>query len=84
MELGVIRKIVIGDSPKNGMAYYIGMTVGPSHNTTGRVNAIVFDERHFHFSGKNRFLIYVEKDNEINLWKAIDNMPTMVEMDLNF
>jgi len=84
MELGVIRKIVIGKEPKNGMAYYVGMPVGPSANPTGKVTAIVFDERHFHFSAKNRFLIYVETPEGSSIWKVIDSMPTVVEMDLNF
>ena len=38
---GLIRKIVVGRDPKNGMAYYVGMRAG-----SGEVSAIVEDERH--------------------------------------
>ena len=36
---GLIRKIVIGPSPKEGMAYYIGMRAGK-----GQVSAIILDD----------------------------------------
>lgn len=81
MELGVIRKIVIGKDPKNAMAYYVGMNAGGS---SSKVSAIVFDERYFHASGNNRFLIYVKNSEGNSIWKVIDSMPTILEMDLNF
>ena len=37
---GLIRKIVVGRDPKNGMAYYIGMRAGH-----GEISAIVEDEQ---------------------------------------
>jgi len=75
----VIRKIVVGKDPKNGMAYYVGMKAG-----TGEVCAILEDERHLHKYGKSRFLVYLDTDDTQVLWKSIDEMPCMLEFDCNF
>ena len=79
MEQGVVRKIVVGRDPKNGMAYYIGMRAGK-----GNVSAIVMDEEHLYRFQKKRYLIYIEEDDSTMLWKSIDSMPCMIEFDLNF
>jgi hypothetical protein len=76
---GLIRKIVVGKDPKNGMAYYIGMRAG-----TGSISAIVMDDEHLFRYQKKRYLIYIERDGSTMLWKSIDSMPCMVEFDLNF
>lgn len=77
---GLIRKIIIGENPKNAMAYYIGMDAGRN-----KVSAIVFDEEHLVRYKKNRFIVYVKSnDEEQIMWKVIDEMPTIVEFDLNF
>ena len=77
---GLIRKIIIGTDPKDGMAYYVGMRAGK-----GEVSAIVLDERHLYKYGKSRYLVYLqEEDNSQVLWKAIEDMPCMIEFDLNF
>jgi len=76
---GLIRKIVVGKDPKNGMAYYVGMRAG-----TGEVSAIVEDERQLHKYGKQRYLIYIENEDGLSLWKAIDEMSCVIEFDLNF
>ena len=76
---GLIRKIVIGKEPKNGMAYYVGMKAGG-----GEVEAIVHDEKQLHRYGKNRYLVYVKDENGVALWKAVDEMPCIIEFDLNF
>jgi predicted NBD/HSP70 family sugar kinase len=77
---GLIRKIIIGENPKNAMAYYIGMDAGRN-----KVSAIVFDEEHLVRYKKNRFIVYVKSnDEEQVMWKVIDEMPTIVEFDLNF
>jgi hypothetical protein len=57
---GLIRKIVIGKEPKNGMAYYVGMRAGG-----GEVEAIVHDEKQLHRYGKNRYLVYVKDENGV-------------------
>ena len=76
---GIIRKIVVGRDPKDAMAYYIGMKAG-----SGRGSAIVQDDKHLHRYGKNRYLIYIESDNSQTLWKAVDDMPCITELDCNF
>lgn len=76
---GLIRKIVIGRDPKDAMAYYIGMRAGG-----GRVVSIQLDDRHLNNYGKTRYLIYIEDSEGTQLWKAIDDMPCILEFDLNF
>jgi|TARA_R100000988_G_C3928874_1_gene130427 hypothetical protein len=77
---GIIRKIIIGRDPKDAMAYYIGMKAGGNI-----VSTIVLDEKHLHVHGKSRYLIYVEDEDKIQtLWKAIVDIPCMLEFDLNF
>jgi hypothetical protein len=76
---GIIRKIVVGRDPKDAMAYYVGMRAGE-----GRVSAIVEDGKHLHRYGKSRYLIYIESDNAQTLWKSIEDMPCITELDCNF
>ena len=77
---GVIRKIIIGRDPKNAMAYYVGMRAGSS-----KVSAIVNDEAFLYRHGKNRYLVYLEEEDKSNvLWKSVDDMPCIIEYDLNF
>tara|TARA_Y100000593_G_C4211670_1_gene287144 strand:+ start:560 stop:796 length:237 start_codon:yes stop_codon:yes gene_type:complete len=76
---GLIRKIVVGKNPKDGMAYYVGMKAG-----RGEVSAIVQDEKHLFKYGKNRYLVYIQTDDSQVLWKSIDEMPCMLEFDLDF
>tara|TARA_Y100000592_G_scaffold13995_2_gene19798 strand:- start:1520 stop:1756 length:237 start_codon:yes stop_codon:yes gene_type:complete len=76
---GLIRKIIIGQDPKDAMAYYVGMRAGG-----GEVSTIVLDGEHLHKYGKKRYLVYISIDDSQTLWKAVDNMPCIVEFDLNF
>lgn len=78
---GLIRKIVIGKDPKDAMAYYVGMRVG---REGGEVSTIVLDERHEVKHGKTRYLVYISQDDNQMLWKAVDEMPCIVEYDLSF
>lgn len=78
---GLIRKIVIGKDPKDAMAYYVGMRVG---RDGGEVSTIVLDERHEVKHGKTRYLVYISQDDNQMLWKAVDEMPCIVEYDLSF
>lgn len=75
----MIRKIIIGRDPKDAMAYYMGMRAG-----SGLVTAIVQDEAFLHKYGKTRYLIYIENEEGTMLWKSVDNMPCILEYDLNF
>tara|TARA_S200002703_G_scaffold159027_1_gene171080 strand:- start:421 stop:657 length:237 start_codon:yes stop_codon:yes gene_type:complete len=76
---GLIRKIVVGKDPKDGMAYYIGMRAG-----SGKVSAIIEDESHLNEFGIKRYLVYMETDEETMLWKTVDSMPCLLEYDLDF
>lgn len=76
---GLIRKIVIGEDPKDGMAYYVGMRAGQ-----GSVDSIILDERHLYDHSKIRYLVYIKTEEDVLLWKAVDSMPCIVEYDLNF
>ena len=76
---GLIRKIIIGKNPKDAMAYYVGMRAG-----TGEVSTIIMDDRHLHLHGKTRYLVYISSEGSEVLWKAVDEMPCIVEFDLNF
>tara|TARA_R100000908_G_C3651393_1_gene82994 strand:+ start:332 stop:598 length:267 start_codon:yes stop_codon:yes gene_type:complete len=77
---GIIRKIIIGKDPKDAMAYYIGMRAGDN-----KVSTIVLDDRHLHKYGKKRFLVYLQGSDDAQvLWKAVDEMPCIVEYDCNF
>ena len=61
------------------MAYYIGMRAG-----AGKVSAILEDERAFVKFNKRRYLVYIETDEGTLLWKAVDDVPCILEFDLNF
>ena len=50
----------------------------------GKVSAILEDERTLVKFGKKRYLVYIENEEGTVLWKAIDEMPCMLEFDLNF
>ena len=76
---GIIRKIIIGRDPKDAMAYYVGMRAG-----NGEVSAIVLDDRHLHNHGKTRYFVYVQREDGQILWKAVDEMPCIIEFDCNF
>ena len=76
---GIIRKIIIGRDPKDAMAYYVGMRAG-----NGEGSAIVLDDRHLHNHGKTRYLVYVQREDGQILWKAVDDMPCIIEFDCNF
>lgn len=79
MDQGLIRKIVVGRDPKDAMAYYVGMRAG-----RGEISAILQDERHLVKFGKTRYLIYIENEDGTMLWKSLDEMPCILEFDLNF
>jgi len=76
---GLIRKLVIGQDPKNAMAYYCGMRAGD-----GKVSAILQDESYLYKYGKCRYLVYIENSEGTVLWKAVDSVPCLIEFDLNF
>ena len=76
---GLIRKIVVGKDPKNGMAYYIGMRAG-----SGEVSAIILDDELLYRKSIKRYLVYIEREGSSMLWKSVEDMPCLIEFDLNF
>ena len=50
----------------------------------GNVSAIVLDDEHLHRHKMKRYLVYIKREDGQVLWKAIDEMPCLVEFDLNF
>jgi hypothetical protein len=78
MEL--IRKIIIGQNPKDAMAYYVGQRAGESI-----IDSIILDERCFAKHGIRRYLVYIyNKDQGTMLWKTVDDMPVLIEHDCDF
>jgi len=76
---GLIRKIIIGQNPKDAMAYYVGMKAG-----RGEVSAIVFDEDCLYHHSVKRYIVYIQNEGGQVMWKCIEDMPVVVEFDLNF
>jgi len=78
--MDLIRKIVIGQNPKDAMAYYVGMRVGDS-----RIVVIEFNERGYYKNGERCYKIYIENpEHGTMFWKEIVNAPCIIEYDLNF
>jgi hypothetical protein len=77
MEL--IRKIIAGNDPLKALAYYVGQKAGD-----GEIHAIMIDSQYLVRHGERKYLIYIKKEESIMLWKAIENMPVIVEYDCNF
>lgn len=75
----LIRKIVVGPDPKNGMAYVVGMKMA-----SGVIDSIVLDEHTLLTQGVRRYIVYTETENGVEAWKSIEGMPCMVEYDQNF
>lgn len=69
-----IRKISIGPDYKSGaMHYVLGQKVlGGKHSV------------HLIRECDSKYEIWVEKDDEVVLWKTISGVPVSVEYDVNF
>lgn len=72
-----IRKISVGPDYKSGaMHYLVGQDV---LNGSYTIHLIKFE------SERNSYLIYIERDDEILLWKEFtDAMPISLEYNINF
>ena len=72
-----IRKISIGaDYKGSAMHYILGQDV---LNCSYTINLIDFDK------DKESYLIYIEKDNEVFLWKEFNkNIPVSIEYNIYF
>jgi hypothetical protein len=74
----IIRKIVVGSDPKNGLAYKLHNQIGPY-----TIVDIQLDERGLALHGIERYLVYVQAtDQSIMLWKSISGCPVMLEFDI--
>jgi hypothetical protein len=78
--MNLIRKIIIGQNPKDAMAYYIGMPVGAS-----KIDAIILDEEALVRYQIRRYRIYINNSEDgTMLWKDIVGMPVVIEYDCRF
>lgn len=75
----IIRKIIIGRDPKNALAYMLGSRAGQ-----GEVVEIIVDERSLALNNIKRYIIYIQKGDDIIPWKSIEGMPVIVEYDCDF
>lgn len=76
----MIRKIIIGVDPLKAMAYYVGQKAGES-----KVDTIILDEAHLHKFKTKRYLVYIKHPEDgVMLWKSVENVPVLIEYDLNF
>ena len=79
LSVGKIRKLIVGENPKDAFAYEVGKEFSTPQGIL-KITSIIEDESHFYFFGNIRFLIYVEKpDKNVVVWKYVDRMPVMVE-----
>jgi hypothetical protein len=78
--MNLIRKIVIGQNPKDAMAYYTGMIVG-----SAKIDTIILDEEALVRYQIRRYRIYIKDSDEgTMLWKDIVGMPVVIEYDCRF
>lgn len=72
----VIRKISVGSDYKSAMHYLVDQEV---LNGTYKIHLIDYNV------DKGSFVIYIEKDDEVFLWKEFNsNIPVSVEYNINF
>jgi hypothetical protein len=77
--MNIIRKIIIGQNPKDALAYFIGMRAGQSE-----VSAIELDDRAFTKYGMKCYNIYIQSEDGTMLWKRVEDMPVTIEYDCHF
>ena len=78
--MNLIRKIIIGQNPKDAMAYYVGMRVG-----SAKIDTIIFDEEAMVRFQILRYRVYInDPEQGTMLWKDIVGMPVVIEYDCRF
>lgn len=77
--MNIIRKLIIGQNPKDALAYVLDMKAGAGH-----VSAIEFDERTYLKNGQRCYNVYITGESGTMLWKRVENMPTLAEYDCHF
>lgn len=79
---GKIRKIIIGQDPKNAMAYELGRVFSTPSGVM-KIVMIEEDQNDFYFFGNVRYNIWVEMaDKSQHLWKFYEKMPVSVEYEI--
>ena len=79
---GVIRKIVLGTNPKDGLSFVVGND--RAKDSGEKISLILEDENNYHRFGVVRYWIYYKdkKGTEI-LWKSFTSVPVTIEYDIN-
>ena len=73
--MNYIRKISVGSDYKNSMHYVTGQEV-----LNGQYVIHLID----HKGDSGSYVIYIEKDNEVFLWKEfVSSMPISIEYNIN-
>lgn len=76
----MIRKIIIGQNPKDALAYVVGNPAG----NDGVIVAIELDERTFVKYGRKDYTIYIQNQEGTSAWKEVVGMPVVIENDCKF
>ncbi len=78
LEKGIIRKIILGADPMQGLAFTVGQEVGQGREF--KITRIIEDEVVFYKFGAIEYLVYVESDKtEEEIWKVFKEIPISVE-----
>lgn len=80
---GVIRKIVLGTNPKDGLSFSIGQEI-QKVGSGNKISLILEDENNYHRFGVVRYWIFfkTEKGEEV-LWKSFSGVSVTIEYDIN-
>ncbi len=74
----IIRKIVVGSSPKDGLAYKVGSPMGKY-----TIVSIELDERAQSLYNVVRYLVHVmDEGGNVFLWKQVTGSNTILEFDI--
>lgn len=77
-----IRKIIVGNDPKNSFAFELGK----EYNTPAglvKIHEIEEDQSNYYFFGNIRFNVWIEKSNkEITIWKSVERLPILIEYEI--
>lgn len=78
-----IRKISIGkDYPDGAMHYQVGKTIR-LQSVPYQIHSILERKKKF-FQDKSAYDIYIHNEDGAVLWKTIEDMPVVVENNINF
>ncbi len=79
---GIIRKIILGQNPLNGLAFTVAKKPGVGNIIMLNISNIVEDSDHYHSFGVVRYYVYYKLEGgEERLWKSFSNIPVTIEYD---